>query len=131
MDGDFNGSLVISIKETLTGLLGFKIYDALAYHLLRFHDITPEEIPYRLDAIDVVLKQNFGSSFTVIERAVLKRFYGKLGLEFVNQQGYTFHDYVEDAKRKLEHRSNAPSEAPDKFDTVGRYWSPRRGREPR
>jgi hypothetical protein len=80
MDGDFNGSLVLSIKETLTGLLGLKIYDALAYHLFKFHDITPEEIPYRLDTLDVALKQNFGSSFTVVKRPVLKHFYGKLGL---------------------------------------------------
>lgn len=98
---EFNGVLAKSVDETIAQLLGESVVVALHAHLLQFHDVTVDEIPYRLDTLLSILESTFGSSAKTISKAIAKQFYEELGLEFKAKPGMTLIDYVEDAKAKL------------------------------
>lgn len=98
---DFNEVLVRSIDETIAALLGSRVAEAFHSHLQRFHDIKPDEIPYRLTTVHQVLSKIFGASWKTVEKAAAKTLYTNLGLPFVEFPNRTLVDYVEDAKRSL------------------------------
>lgn len=87
-----------SINQTIAAILGESVLGALYAHLQKFHDITPAEIPYRLDTLSSALEKTFGTSFNTIEKAAAKRLYSNLGLEFEERPGHRLIDYVESAK---------------------------------
>ncbi len=98
---DFNKELVRSIDETIANLLGQSVVPAFHEHLRKFYDITDDEIPYRISTVSASLQRTFGLSFKTIEKAVAKRFYFNLNLEFAEKTGHGLLDYVEEAKTKL------------------------------
>ena len=70
--------------------------------MLRFHGITPNAVPYRLEIFGRVLDQTFGRGSITIEKAITRRLYSKLDLHFTELPQHRLSDYVEDAKRHLE-----------------------------
>lgn len=99
---DFNERLVESIDETITALLSKGVLDSLYLHLERCFAITKDELPYRLETFFSILEKTFGSSEKTIGKAIAKRFYFKLRLEFDEKANHNLREYVEEAKRKLQ-----------------------------
>jgi hypothetical protein len=104
---EFNDVLVESIDETITALLGREVVDALYAHLQTFHFIARDEVPYRLDTLFAILEKIFGvRSSQTITRAIARKFYLKLGLEFTGNPSHTLLEYVDEAKMKLQNSSS-------------------------
>ena len=100
---EFNDALVDSIDESITDLLGRAVVDALYAHLQTSHAIARDEVPYRLDTLFTALEKIFGvRSSQTITKAIARRFYLKLGLEFTGNPSRTLVEYVEEAKMKLQ-----------------------------
>ena len=98
----FNDALVESIDETITELLSRAVVDALYAHLETFHSISRDELPNRLDALFSALEKIFGvRGSQTITKAIAKKFYLKLGLEFTDNPSRTLVEYVDQAKIKL------------------------------
>ncbi len=98
--------MVESIDETITDLLSRAVVDALYAHLQAIYSISRDEVPNRLDALLTALEKIFGASSQTITRAIARKFYLKLGLEFTNHPSYTLIEYVNEAKMKLRTSSN-------------------------
>lgn len=99
---EFNDALVASIDETITTLLSPQVVDALYSHLERYHSISRDEIPYRLETLYSTLEKTFGTAGSkTISRAIARKFYQKLGLTFADNPGRTLVQYVEEAKVRL------------------------------
>ena len=98
----FHVLLLESIDETITALLGKGVLDSLYLHLERFCAITKDELPNRLEVFLSILEKTFGSSGKTIGKAIAKRFYSKLQLEFDEKANHSLLEYVEEAKRKLQ-----------------------------
>jgi hypothetical protein len=98
--------LVESIDETITALLSQAVVSALYAHLHKTHSITRDKIPYRLDALVATLEKIFGvSSSQTITKAIARKFYLKLGLEFTGNPSRTLIEYVDEAKMNLQKSS--------------------------
>jgi hypothetical protein len=98
----FNDTLVESIDETITDLLSRAVVDALYAHLQTFHSISRDELPDRLDTLLAALERIFGvRGSQTITKAIARKFYIKLGLEFSDNPNHTLLEYVEEAKMKL------------------------------
>jgi hypothetical protein len=95
-----------SIDETITALLSRAVVDALYAHLQKFHSIARDEVPYKLDTLSTTLEKIFGASSQTITRAIARKFYLKLGLEFTGNPSRTLLECVEEAKMKLENSSS-------------------------
>jgi len=99
--------LVESIDETITDLLGRAVVDALYAHLQTFHSISRDEIPYRLDTLFAILEKILGvRSSQTIAKAIARKVYLKLGLEFTGNPSRTLLEYVDEAKMKLQNSSS-------------------------
>ena len=98
---DFNERLVESIDETITALLSKSVLDSIYLHLERYLSISKDELPYRLDTFFSILEKTFGRSERTIGKAIARRFYSKLRLEFDETANHNLRDYVEEARRKL------------------------------
>ena len=91
--------LIESIHETIAQLLSPKVAEMIFEHLEKFHSVKKDEVPSRLDMLLLALKTNFGSSSSqVIGKAIARRFYSQLGLEFSDNPQRTLIGYVENAK---------------------------------
>jgi len=91
--------LIESIHETIAQLLSPKVAEMIFEHLEKFHSVKKDEVPSRLDMLLLALKTNFGSSSSqVIGKAIARRFYSQLGLEFSDNPKRTLIGYVENAK---------------------------------
>jgi hypothetical protein len=102
---DFNTLLVECIHETIVTLLSLQVAEALYKRLETNYSISKDEIPYRLEALLSTLKNTFGASAKILEKAIAKKFYSRLGLDFSNAPQRTLIDYVEQAKLTLQSRS--------------------------
>jgi len=102
----FHVLLLESIDETITALLSRSVVDALYVNLQKFHSISRNEVPYRLDTLLTILEKIFGASSQTITRAIARKFYLKLGLEFTCNPSRTLLEYVDEAKMKLQKSSS-------------------------
>jgi putative aminopeptidase FrvX len=79
------------------------VVDALYAHLETFHSISRDELPNRLDVLFSALEKIFGvRGSQTITKAIAKKFYLKLGLEFTDNPSRTLVEYVDQAKIKLQ-----------------------------
>jgi hypothetical protein len=105
-----NGEVKYAIENAIFTLLGQTVLFSLYKHLKDNYSISPDEIPDHLETFVKTLERTFGMrSARTIERAIAKRFYFRHGLEFVEVDGYRLQDYIEDAKRQLNHSAITPS----------------------
>ena len=103
---EFNDVLVESIDETITDLLSRAVVDALYTHLQTNYSISRNELPCRLDTLTTTLQTVFGvRSSQTITKAMAKKFYLKLGLQFIDSPSGTLLEYVDEAKMKLQNSS--------------------------
>jgi hypothetical protein len=96
---DFNVILIESIRETIAQLLSPKVAEKIFEHLEKVYSVKKDEVPSRLDKLLLTLKTTFGSSSAqVVGKAIARRFYSRLGLEFSDNPQRTLVGYVENAK---------------------------------
>ena len=107
LDTDLGTTLLESIDETVIILLSRGVLDALYAHLQSKYHVSRNEVPHNLEPLLVTLEKIFGiASSQTISKAIAKRFYSKLGVEFKGNPGGTLIDFVEDAKMKLQNSSS-------------------------
>lgn len=95
---DFDATLLESIDESIEALLGQEVVLALHLNLKNKRSIGREEIPDNIPTLCVVLEKYFGPSARTIGRAIARRLYSKLSLEFLIKGNYQLMNYVEDAR---------------------------------
>jgi hypothetical protein len=99
---DLGGLLLDSLDEALVDLMGARFRQPFYHYFEERYGITRDVIPYRLDEFVVSLAELFGVlAMKTFGRAIAKRLYLKLGLEFSNQEEYTLLDYVKEARMNL------------------------------
>jgi hypothetical protein len=102
---NLNVLLAESIDETITALLSREVVDALYVYLQKTHFISKDEVPYKLETLCAILERTFGfSSSRTITKAIARKLYAKLALDFSDNSGRTLLEYVEEAKIKLHDR---------------------------
>ena len=100
-------ALLETIDETITALLSRTVVDALYAHLEAIYSISRDEVPYRLDTLFTTLEKIFGvRSSQTITKAIARKFYLKLGLQFTDNPSHTLLEYVDEAKMKLQNSSS-------------------------
>jgi hypothetical protein len=103
---DFNDEVKQAIDGAIFGIVGQEVLRALHKHLREKYDVTPDEIPYRLDTLFGVLEDTFGvKGAKTLGNAIARRLYFRYNLQFGETEGYRLQDYVEQAKRQLAQRS--------------------------
>lgn len=99
---DFDRVLIKAIEETISSLLSKRVLDALYEHLARYHSITRDELPVRLETLHAVMGQAIGyTASATIERAIARGLYSRLNMRFKNSSSSTLLEYVNEAKRNL------------------------------
>jgi hypothetical protein len=88
-----------SIDETITALLSREVADALYLHLQTAHSIPRDEIPNKIETVCSTLNKIFGvSGTTTICKAIARKLFVKLELNFPDGPPRTLLEYVEEAK---------------------------------
>jgi hypothetical protein len=98
---EFNQMFIESVKETIAGLLGRKVFDAFASHLQSHIGLPLEEISIQPDLLFKALRDAFGMAGDRVGRYFVKNLYLKAGLQFVEHDGGTLVDYVAALKQRL------------------------------
>jgi len=99
---EFNSEVKHAIEGAIYGIVGQDVLRSLYKHLKEHYDITPDEIPYRLDTVFETLERTFGvQGARTLSRAIAKRLYYRLNLQFVETENYRLQDYLEQAKNEL------------------------------
>jgi hypothetical protein len=98
---DFNSTLVRSLEEVISDVLGTRVLPPFLKYLATHYDITTEEIPYRFETVLDTLEELFGVGGRTLGKLVVKRFYTKLGLEFT-EPNRPLIQYVARAKMMLQ-----------------------------
>lgn len=112
LNDELNSAFLESMDEAITRLLSQEVVDALYSDLKNKRSINREQIPDNLPTLCIVLEKYFGIGARTIGRAIARRLYSKLGLEFVSMGDYQLINYVEGAKRKFISRSNRNIQVP-------------------
>ena len=91
-----------AIDGVIFSVMGPNVLASLYKHLKEHHNVTPDELPYRLDTTLGVLESVFGvAGVRTIERATAKRLYALYHLDFVDNPNYKLQDYLRQAKKEL------------------------------
>jgi len=90
-------ALMESIDEGLLAL-GMNVRQVLYLYLKRHYKVRREDIPERIRDLHDVLKDLLGDGGEVLEKFIARRFYSRLGLEFIDHKGWTLIDYLENAR---------------------------------
>lgn len=97
----FNKVLLEAIDDGLLSL-GESGRRAVYFHLQSLCSIKREDIPDKIEVFVDGLRKIFGFGAEVIEKAIAKSLYKKLGLSYEEKKGYTLLDYVKDAAKNFE-----------------------------
>jgi len=68
--------------------LGENGREAVHFHLQSLCFLKKEDVPNKPGAFDEALRKILGVGTEVIERSVVKKFYSKLGIDFVEKKNY-------------------------------------------
>ena len=95
---DFDLLLLKSIDKALEDVLGANVKQAVRSVLRKHYCLTTKQIPVQLRVFAHALDELFGASSDTVGKAIAKRLYSELGLEFFAKSGSTLVDYVEEAR---------------------------------
>ena len=96
---EFRKALLEAVDEGLLAL-GESVRHAIYWHLEKRGSIRRDEVPDRPEDFVSALEGLFGAGAKILERAMVKHLYSKLGLTFKRVEGWGFLDYIEDAKKR-------------------------------
>jgi hypothetical protein len=103
-DEDSRGTKTIfgnAIEKAVSDLFGEHVVPAFNQHLSCFYNITICDVFDNPTVLSEALYKNFQSVTPTIERAIAKRFYNYMGIQFTPVPGCTLAGYVEIAKRLI------------------------------
>jgi hypothetical protein len=98
---EFSRILFEAVDEGLL-VLGESGRKAVYFHLQNLYSIKREDIPDKLEIFVESLRKIFGVGAEVIERAMARSLYGKLGLNYKEKKGCGFMAYLNDANDATE-----------------------------
>ena len=101
MRGRFERLLMEAIEEALSSF-GEGVKEVVLFYCIHRHGVGRGEIPSRLHEFTRCLEEIFSYASKVVELRVASTLYAKLGLEFVEREGWRLVDYVEEARRRCE-----------------------------
>ena len=87
-----------SVDEVLN-ILGETPKSVIYYHLETTFSLPREAMIERPEVLAQALEVMLGKGGVLLQRRILTRYYHKLGIPFEEQRGFTFADYVHQAKR--------------------------------
>jgi len=90
--------LLSSVDEVLD-ILGETSKRAIYYHLETTFSLPREAIPERPEVLAHALEVMLGKGGVLLQRRILASYYEKLGLPLEERQGFSFADYVWQARR--------------------------------
>jgi len=93
----FTQALLEATDEGLL-ILGESGREAIFFHLQNLYSLKREDIPEKPETFIEGVRKIFGVGAEVIERAIVKSFYRKLGLRYEEKRDYSFLTYLNDAK---------------------------------
>ena len=93
-----------AIDGVICGITGPDVLSSLHTYLETQYGITPDELPYRTDTLFEILEQAFGVlSAKALTKSIAREVYYRHNIDFRVIDGYTLQDYLEEAKRVLQH----------------------------
>ena len=93
----FKKALIEAVDEGLL-MLGESGREVVFFRLQHYYALKKEDIPSNPEIFVQCLRDIFGSGAEVIEKAVIKSLYKKLGIEYKEKKGFGFSDYLNEAK---------------------------------
>ncbi len=99
LEARFNKTLVESIGETITQILGPQVAEAFAGHLHAHLGLSREDIPSHLKEVFSALDGSFGVGGAVLGRAIIRRICIALGLGFDQKPSSSWVESIEETKR--------------------------------
>jgi len=96
----FDSAVQEAVHEGLL-VLGEIVRNAIYQHIEMKHQLKRWEIPKRLQVFHKALEGIFGAGAKIVEKLIVKRLHGKLGLSFVEHESWTLGEYVDDAKKRM------------------------------
>jgi len=97
-----NEEVYDSIDETLTELLSWRTREAIYDYLERNSSLARNDIPRRLEVLVKLLNAMFGKGGNVIGKAIAKKLYLRLQLEFEEESASGLIGYVEKVRKMSE-----------------------------
>ncbi len=94
-------ALAEAIDEGLL-MLGESGRDVIYFRLKQSYALKKEDVSSNPEIFVNCLREIFGSGAEVIERAIIKKLYNKLGIEFKEREGFGFMEYLNEARKVLE-----------------------------
>lgn len=105
LDEEFYSAFSKATDETISELLGTSVLDSLYAHLAGTHNVTRDQLPYRLDTAYALLEKVFGpKGARTISRSIIRRFYRKLNVEFKEDHDHTLEVYMKIPQREFTKR---------------------------
>jgi hypothetical protein len=98
-----DGQLLEAVDDTLKELLSEQFRTVFYDYMRTAFSLPRNSIPKRLDDFQSALTKTLGDTGrAVLEKAIAKRLYSKLGLSFTERPGCTLLQYVEEAEGNLQ-----------------------------
>ncbi|MGB9756312.1 MAG: hypothetical protein ACPLVJ_00820 [Candidatus Bathyarchaeales archaeon] len=98
---NFKQVLLEAVDEGLL-TLGESGREAVYFHLQNLYGVKKEVIPDKLEEFADGLRKIFGLGAAVIEKAIIKSLYNKIGMKHEEKKGYSFLAYIKDAENTVE-----------------------------
>ena len=111
----FDSLLVESLEESLKILLDDSATHSFISYLEENCSLKKGEIGRNLESFSAELEKFFGLGASRIEALIVALLYSKLGLKYEEKEGYTFGDYIRDARAHRKTYAGLRS-APRKLD---------------
>jgi hypothetical protein len=80
-------------------VLGEVVRETIYQRIEKTHHVKREEIPEKLGTFHEALQMLFGAHVKVVERLIVRDFYGRLGLNFTAHSDWTIVEYFDNAKK--------------------------------
>jgi len=93
----FTQALLEATDEGLL-ILGESGREAIYFHLQNLYSLKREDVPEKPETFVEGIRKIFGVGAEVIERAIVKSLYRKLGRKYKEKRDYGFLTYLNDAK---------------------------------
>jgi len=97
---NFSKILLTAVEESLSSL-GDSPKQAILFHLENYFKIKIEGIPTNLTEFAKALQGIFGPGASYLEKLIAKRLYGKLGLQFENNETWDFLECVTKVHKRI------------------------------